>query len=241
MRGERAEISGQTFGRLTVLGRAPQQGPRKRRWWHCRCRCGNHTIVDTGSLRKGNTKSCGCLSRETAADNARRNSTTHGETRTPLHRTWLSMHQRCRDPNGKSWKRYGGRGITVCDRWSDFLAFKADVGERPSPDHSLERIDNDLGYFPENVRWATRKEQCNNKSNNLWVRYRGVEMKLHEAVAAAGGRVTVDTARHRIKEERWPIAAALETPAWRKRKDHYLSWHLQRELIFLLLVMSKAI
>lgn len=160
----RLQLAGQRFGRLVALrdvGSACQQ-----RLWHCRCDCGDEVTVMARSLRSGNTKSCGCWNRERASAAMSRRNITHGGAhhahRHPLYQTWLSMRQRCTNPNVNNYHRYGGRGITVCTRWQDFAAFLSDVGERPSPQHSLDRIQNDGNYEPGNVRWATRVEQARN-------------------------------------------------------------------------------
>lgn len=98
---------------------------------------------------------------------------THGLSGTSLHNIWCSMRQRCSNPGSEFYAYYGGRGIIVCERWDDFAVFAADMGERPSPQHSLERKDNDKNYEPSNCRWATMKEQCRNRGNNVVYTYRG--------------------------------------------------------------------
>lgn len=156
---QRVQLAGQRFGRLVALrdmGRAPD-GHRQ---WLCRCDCGAETTVRVGHLRSVavGTQSCGCLRREA---NVTHGLTHHGRKH-PLYGTWARMWQRCRDPRVAEFEHYGGRGISVCERWRDFAAFLADVGEKPSPKHSLDRINNDLGYSPTNVRWATQTEQVRN-------------------------------------------------------------------------------
>lgn len=162
---------GKRFGRLVVVGSAaPLENGRSR--WLCRCDCGVEKEVSASCLSQGRTKSCGCLRRENAAKrspkaNAAR--TKHGHAREdkgdrhPLYRTWQGMRERCRDPGNVSYKYYGGRGITVCERWESFENFLADMGEKPSPDLTLDRIDNDGNYEPGNCRWATPEQQTKNR------------------------------------------------------------------------------
>lgn len=157
------DIKGQRFGRLTVLSFS-HLGKHNKAHWLCRCDCGTERTFVGSYLRNGDTKSCGCLFRETAIDKlppAR-----HGMSQTPLHRTWSSMLERCNNPNNNSYRHYGGRGITVCDEWHIFENFYADMGNRPKG-YSLDRIDNNKGYYKENCRWATNLEQSNNKRTNV--------------------------------------------------------------------------
>jgi len=145
---------GAVFGRLTVIARAPR-GRQSRARWHVRCECGVEKVVRADSLRSGGAASCGC----------RAGHTTHGLRRHPLYRRWQNMLQRCQNPGNPRYADYGGRGITVCERWKGpegFPNFVADMGECPEG-RSLDRIDNDSGYEPGNCRWATLLEQRHNR------------------------------------------------------------------------------
>lgn len=160
-------LLGQTFSRLRVVERAPKRGNRIR--WRCACECGGETITTTCALRSGKTKSCGCLVGEKAAARNRA-SARHGESvksaPSPEYYSWTAMKSRCLNPNAAKFDIYGGRGISVCDRWANsFEAFLADMGRRPSPKHTLDRIDGDGNYEPGNCRWATPSEQ--NKNRNM--------------------------------------------------------------------------
>lgn len=153
--------TGNRYGRLLVLGKSPLQ-PTEHAYWLCRCECGTLVSVAGGQLRKGRVRSCGCLNLDSLR--ARR---THGKTIGGHHRVfriWNAMKQRCHNPKQPHYERYGGRGITVCEEWrNSFEAFYRDMGDPPSPAHSIDRIDNDRGYEPGNCRWATPLEQRHNR------------------------------------------------------------------------------
>ena len=157
---KRQDLTGLKFHRLTVIEYAGATRPPKRALWKCKCDCGSICEVIATHLRNGNTKSCGCLRNEVAGGRTR----THGLSKTREYETWCHMIQRCEDPRQPGYKHWGGRGITICDRWrNDFEAFLADMGHRPSAKHSLDRINNDGNYEPSNCRWATRHEQARNQ------------------------------------------------------------------------------
>lgn len=162
------DISGMKFGRLTVLGRcgSTAQGTAT---WECICSCGRICIVDGAKLRKGNTRSCGCLHDDTA----KRIHKTHGLSGTRLYAVWKSMIQRCHNPRNKNFSRYGARGIAVCDEWrksyKSFYEWAISNGydaKAAIMTCTIDRIDNDKGYFPENCRWVDMKTQRHNQSSN---------------------------------------------------------------------------
>ena len=136
----------------------------------------------------------------------------HGMSNTPEHQTWGSMLSRCHNPNHRAYKHYGGRGIFVCERWrKSFQSFLDDVGFRPTPQHSIDRIDNNAGYEIDNVRWATVEEQRNNKRNNRIVVYRGQSMTLTMAMRTANCATSIQAICYRLRTG-WSVERALETP-----------------------------
>jgi len=172
--------AGERVGRLTLLKSFVEN---RCRHWLCRCDCGRQIIVAQSKLRSGNTQSCGCLRRELIS--ARR--TTHGMRNSVEYNTWRSMRRRCNNPNDSAYANYGGRGITVYPTWNDnFEAFYSDVGPRPNPKMTLDRIDNNGNYEPGNVRWATRATQNNNRRNNVFVVVDGRTSRLSDAAKELG-------------------------------------------------------
>lgn len=198
------DMAGIVFGRLTVIGEAGRSRSRKAMWL-CRCECGTEKRISGCDLRRGSALSCGCLRREKGRINV-----THGAADSPEYETWCHMKRRCHNINDPSYHRYGGRGIVVCDRWRDsFSDFLADMGPRTTPTHTIERIDNDGPYSPDNCRWATRLEQAANTRKIHHLTLRGETMNLHEWARRTGINVKTITSRIRYG---WPTDKILTTP-----------------------------
>ena len=224
-------LQGLRFGRLVVTGRASSANRMVR--WHCRCDCGSLLRIVIGqSLRRGATLSCGCLLAQRAAEGK----LTHGQSRgVSEYGIWLSMRARCRNPKNTSYPNYGGRGISVCARWDSFEAFLADVGPRPSPEHSIDRFpDNDGNYEPGNVRWATRVEQARNRrdsSRSRWITHDGRTQTLTQWARETGIRIFTIQSRLNLG---WSAGRALTAPVLHPRTvrvaksvDDVLPWITQ--------------
>jgi hypothetical protein len=157
------------YNRLLVMEEAGRN-KRGNKTWRCVCDCGNEVIISSSDLRHNHTQSCGCLQR----NRVRETCVTHGQTKTLLYSRWGRSIQRCTNSNFIYYQNYGGRGIGICEEWRDFEKFKEWAeGSGFQPHLSIERIDNDKGYFPDNCKWVTRKEQGANKRNNHWMTLMG--------------------------------------------------------------------
>ena len=197
----KGDLSGKRFGRYTVIKEGVRSG--RNRKWVCRCDCGEVKEVFQNALTTGRVVSCGCYNRE--------QKTTHALERHPLYATWRNMVNRCINPSDARWESYGGRGIKVCDRWAKTPAnFIEDMGPRPQGT-SLDRIDNDGDYTPENCRWATRQEQHLNRRATIWA---GNQCLTH---AAREKGISLSTVYSRIYRSGWTIEAALNTPVKEKQ------------------------
>lgn len=152
----RLNLTGQRFGRLEAMHQVGKNSYNSM-LWECMCDCGKVHVASTDALRSGGTQSCGC----------RRGRYKHGLAKQhPLYSTWCDMRARCNNPNHHAYKNYGGRDIKIDTRWDDFTIYVTDVGNRPHPSLTLDRIDNDGDYTPANIHWATWKEQAANKRRN---------------------------------------------------------------------------
>lgn len=210
----RVDLKGQVFVRLKVL-RFSHRNRHGQAYWACRCECGTELSVSGQDLKSGHTKSCGCLKREAAAENGRRHSTTHGACGHPLFVIWAGMMARCGNPKHEAYRNYGGRGIRVCKRWHDPWKFFADMGDRPSRYHWVERVNNNKGYSPTNCRWASRRDQMRNRRANRLITFQGQTKPLCQWAEETG--INEGAIRDRIDNLKWSVEKALTTPV---SKDH---------------------
>jgi hypothetical protein len=201
------DLTGRQYGRWGVLQRAPNQGRHVQ--WLCRCICGTTQSVSSTNLIQGISTSCGCLHREVIS--------THHGTGSPEYNAWAAMKSRCYTTSNVGYPYYGARGVTVCQRWlHDFPAFLADMGCRPSPDHSVDRIDPFGDYSPGNCRWATHTEQDNNKRESRLVTFQGETLTVTQWARRQG--LSASTLFNRIKSG-WPITTAFSSPPSRIAHD----------------------
>lgn len=205
----RRDLTGQRFGRWTVLGFAGRKNFPKGRpayMWLCRCECGTERAVSQQPLCNGGSKSCGCLTNEIRHSIA----FVHGGRRTPEYQVWCKIKARCCNPNDIGYENYGGRGIKICDRWlHSFADFIQDLGERPSNDHSIDRVDVNGDYEPSNCRWALPDVQHNNKRNSVLLEWNG--LKLTPAQWGRKLNIRAGVIRDRIQRG-WSISKALSEP-----------------------------
>lgn len=214
-------LSGQKFSRWTSLEWVGRDKYGKH-LWRCSCECGEEKIVPERYLLDGQSRSCGCLFAEQLRERNDK-SGTHRLTKTRLYKIWTGIKDRCCNPKSKDWGRYGGKGITVCERWNNsFLAFLDDMGARPTPKHTVDRIDPHGNYEPNNCRWATPLEQNRNRRNTPKAEKGGVLLSFSELSERLGGNRKLVTCRVR---NGWSVEKAISTPLvppgrirWRDRQ-----------------------
>jgi len=205
--GKLIDLTRERFGRLVVI-RQVDKGNCNRTRWLCICDCGKEVVIIGHSLKSGHTKSCGCLRKEITRERFTKHGYDRLNRRTRIYQIWNDMIQRCTNSNTENYSRYGGRSITVCKRWLKFENFLEDMGERP-PNRTLERINNNKGYYKENCRWATQKEQARNRRNNHLIIYNGIT----QCIAAWAEELNINqhTLANRIFRYGWSIEKAFTT------------------------------
>ena len=205
------DITGQKFGRITAI-RYVGKNEDKRALWECNCDCGNTVIVDGKSLRLGNTKSCGCYNLDRIAERNKIIHKTHGETNTKLFHIWGGIKSRCKNPNMNNYHDYGGKGVSICEEWDNsFEAFRDWSYENGYKDGlTIDRIDSNGNYCPENCRWATVKEQNRNRKSNKLITYNGETHCIADWADILG--INYDVLQHRISVAKMPIKKAFEMP-----------------------------
>jgi hypothetical protein len=204
------DLEGRTFGGWTVVSYAGRRQSQQILWL-CRCECGTERVVLGNNLKRGLTRSCGCLYREAGREATRQANTSHGYSGSATYKCWGHMKERCLNPNHKKYLDYGGRGITICERWLQFENFLEDMGEKPEG-YSLDRINNEKGYEPGNCHWATLEEQDRNKRVNHLLTHNGETHCASEWAEIVGiNRATLETRLNRG----WSVEKALTTPVRR--------------------------
>lgn len=203
------DLTGRVFGRLTVISEAPRRHRKVPRWL-CECSCGKAAVVEGKNLRHGLTVSCGCFAKEVTS----LLTTSHGLTNSAEYKTWTGMKRRCLNKNDPSYDRYGGRGIRICDRWlTSFENFYADMGPRPSDGYSIERIDANRDYEPNNCKWIPMRDQAANKRSSVRLTHNGETHNLKEWSLITGMPYGTMQARH---ANGWDDERTITTPVRRK-------------------------
>lgn len=208
------DITGQKFGKLTAIERCGTARDGKAIWLF-RCDCGNYHKVSGRDVRDGHSRSCGCLATELLIKrNFKHGHTKHNNIATPEYKAWLQMRKRVESPTYHAYQHYKDRGIKICDAWlgdNGFNNFFDDMGKKPTPGYTLERIDNNKGYEPDNCRWATMAEQNLNKSSNKLITYMDITMTQKEW----GDKVGIDqTVIHKRLKRGWSIEDTLTKPLY---------------------------
>lgn len=201
---------GQKFHRWTVIGDAVRDSNNLKNWL-CRCDCGTERRVRHYLLTSGKSRSCSCLHDEELGARKRKHGYASGGVIRPEYSCWQMMVARCVNPKAQMYPIYGARGIKVCARWLEFENFLADMGDRPSEDHSIERNNVNGDYDPANCRWATREEQANNKRNTVYVDYNGERLPL-AVVVKNHSVVGLEIVRCRVMRQGWSLERAMSTP-----------------------------
>lgn len=205
------DLTGKKFGRWTVLKR-DLTIKKPGAMWECECACGTKRTVCAQGLKNGDSSSCGCYNREVQRKSCIERNTTHKKSKTQTYFTWMNMIQRCTNPKNPKYRIYGHRGIRVCERWLKFENFLADMGERPFKNYSIDRINNNGNYEPENCRWASPQEQARNQTKTRLIKYNGKTQTLMEWAEETG--IPHYNLHQRLSKLGWSIERALNEKAY---------------------------
>ncbi len=219
--------AGSVFGRWTTTGKEEMRRTtyNRMRFYECLCQCGERRFVMSRTLRDGDSRSCGCFQREIAREGVKNRFQTHGFSKERLYRIWINMRSRCYNKSDKCFRNWGGRGITVTPEWLTYEGFKEwALANGYSHNLSIDRIDNDGNYTPENCRWADGRTQCNNKRNNRRLSAFGETHTLTEWARLGKTPVTKHTLRERLQHG-WTPEAALTLPLYPNRKKPFKEVH----------------
>lgn len=204
----RTILVGEEYDGIKVISVDHVRSSNKYRYYWINAKCCGLLVSRPSNAFNVDCKICASLG-------GKNHSYKHGKCRSKIYNVWAKMIARCTNPNSNRYENYAGRGITVCDSWLEsFENFYADMGDRPTPKHSIERINNDKGYSPDNCRWATNKEQANNKTTNVFITYLGTKKTIAQWCDESVSGVTITTFTRRIKN--WGIERALSTPKYKR-------------------------
>lgn len=210
------DLTGKKIGRLLVVSRSER---RPRAWWRCKCDCGNECVMSNMALSVNKFTSCGCWESELRGKWLIKHGHAITGKMTTEYRVWRSMRNRCQNPANQKFKDYGGRGVSVCERWHDFRNFLADMGKRPEGTE-IDRIDNNGNYEPGNCRWTTKSSNNRNRRNNLIIEFMGEKKCLAEWAEILG--ISWHTLFHRMKAG-WTIEKTFTTPVKNSSKGPSIS------------------
>lgn len=208
------DLTDKKFNRLTVIERKGNDIFGHLRWL-CRCDCGKEKIIVGSHMVRGKTKSCGCLNKEKLVARSLKHGHNRREKVSQVYSIWANLIQRCTNRNNQDYLNYGGRGITVCEKWLEsFENFLEDMGQPPTKQHQIDRIDNNKGYDKNNCRWVTRKQQSQNRRSNHFLTHNGKTQTTMEWSRETG--ITYGTLLARINRHNWDIDRALTAPTRKK-------------------------
>lgn len=202
----RKDLTGFVFGWLTVIEAGKKRSPNRAMYWLCKCKCGTEKEISAQSLIRGSVVSCGCYNKEINSKRAKHGHNRRHSKKSPTYITWTKMNDRCNSTQCREYKWYGGRGVTICDRWKSYVNFLSDMGERPEG-CSLDRIDVNGNYEPSNCRWVDQKTQANNTRRNVYITYQGITQTIAEWASSLG--LKYETLYCRIFKFGMPVEKAL--------------------------------